>query len=465
MSTNNLAIRFTDETYASRQQVARELGTNLIDSIWKQILDYRKSYSAQLSVFDVTKTPFSITLTTNIVENNQRIFNKLKSSSESFLELKNESIEKDVLYNDMLKSSLRYLANYKEIIINDIALDNIIKGKSSDLLYAPLTRYLKALKYIELKDINVLDENLIANFLQILSGNVELLSFYRNKEIEIPSQKVLINREYEGAPVASIEPMMNALLNSINNNNNDLLIRLSATLYMFNYIKPFEHFNEELSVLICKCLISKFTDKSYATILPVEALVLEEKDVLVSSSKEVQKTRDLTYYLNDVSRLFDDVISSFNNRLIQLTRDSLENEYFDNKASSIREEKDESKDEEIFTSSKIENVNDKIITSTPHISNNQPVVNVHLFEELDEKSLNKAAQNLLESDPNLRPNQAHFYVRHCTLGKYYTIQQYKKCERVVYETARTSMEYLARAGYYRREQVKNKFVYTPISKE
>ena len=75
------------------------------------------------------------------------------------------------------------------------------------------------------------------------------------------------------------------------------------------------------------------------------------------------------------------------------------------------------------------------------------------------------AQNLLEQDPFLKKGQAHFYVRHCTMGKYYTIQQYKKCEGCVYETARTSMDNLAKLGYYRREQVKNKFVYTPISKE
>jgi predicted transcriptional regulator len=51
------------------------------------------------------------------------------------------------------------------------------------------------------------------------------------------------------------------------------------------------------------------------------------------------------------------------------------------------------------------------------------------------------------------------------MGKFYTIQQFKKAEGVVYETARTSMDNLAKRGYYRREQVKNKFVYTPISKK
>ena len=65
----------------------------------------------------------------------------------------------------------------------------------------------------------------------------------------------------------------------------------------------------------------------------------------------------------------------------------------------------------------------------------------------------------------LRKTQAHFYARHCSLGKYYTIQQFKKMEKVVYETARTSMDMLAKLGYYKKEQIKNKFVYTPIERK
>ena len=73
--------------------------------------------------------------------------------------------------------------------------------------------------------------------------------------------------------------------------------------------------------------------------------------------------------------------------------------------------------------------------------------------------------DLLEMDPMLKKSQAHFYVHHCTQGRYYTIQQFVKFEGCVYETGRTSMDDLAKLGYYRRDQIKNKFVYTPINKE
>ncbi|MFA7020216.1 MAG: hypothetical protein WC215_01470, partial [Bacilli bacterium] len=79
-----------------------------------------------------------------------------------------------------------------------------------------------------------------------------------------------------------------------------------------------------------------------------------------------------------------------------------------------------------------------------------------------EEDVRSVIKNLLESNPLLRPKQAEFYARHRTLGKYYTISMYKKEMDVVYETARTSMDNLAQLGYYRRENVKNKFVYTPV---
>jgi hypothetical protein len=84
---------------------------------------------------------------------------------------------------------------------------------------------------------------------------------------------------------------------------------------------------------------------------------------------------------------------------------------------------------------------------------------------IDEKEAYRLEKHLLELDPLLKKGQAKFYARHCTLGKKYTIQQYKKYNGCAYETARTSMDHLAELGYYRKEQVKNKFVYAPIPRQ
>ena len=87
-----------------------------------------------------------------------------------------------------------------------------------------------------------------------------------------------------------------------------------------------------------------------------------------------------------------------------------------------------------------------------------------LSPELDEKDAKRLEVNLLELDVRLKKGEAKFYARHCTLGRYYTIEQYKKLNRCVYETARTSMEHLVELGYYKKAKAGKKFVYTPIKR-
>ena len=95
----------------------------------------------------------------------------------------------------------------------------------------------------------------------------------------------------------------------------------------------------------------------------------------------------------------------------------------------------------------------------------QEIAVTYIPTVLDEKEACRLEQHLLELDPSLKKGEAKFYARHCTLGKKYTIAQYKKAIGCVYETARTSMDHLAELGYYRKEQLKNKYVYSPIPRK
>ena len=56
MATNNLGVRFTEEVYASRTQVAKALGTNLIDPFWNAIVAYRKPFTSVLPLRDIGKS-------------------------------------------------------------------------------------------------------------------------------------------------------------------------------------------------------------------------------------------------------------------------------------------------------------------------------------------------------------------------------------------------------------------------
>ena len=80
---------------------------------------------------------------------------------------------------------------------------------------------------------------------------------------------------------------------------------------------------------------------------------------------------------------------------------------------------------------------------------------------LTEHDAQKIERHLMEMDPSLSRAEAYFYARHCTMGKYYTISQFKNEIGCAYETARTSMEHLQQADITVRKSLKiNSF--TPI---
>lgn len=467
MNNDALAIRYTDENYLSRQELARTLGTNLIDPFWSAILQYRNRFAQNLNLYDVSKNAYKLILTSSLNDKSILIDEKINKVYKELDELKSDSYEKKHVLFEMKKNALSFVAKNNNVLINDLAIENIITKNNVNSIYSTVVSYLNALDYIESNYNKPIDVDLLATFLEILNGGGELISFYRDNDFNGVNQKVLINREYDGAPVNSIEPMVNRLIDFINAHNVNASLKISIINYMFNYIKPFEKFNNEISILLSKMLLAKTSLKEYAIYLPIENSLVENKQSLDNYRRESRKTNDLTYFVNVFLPLMENASSIVLDRIVTISRDLAEQAYFgDGKTieQSIKEEK------ELIEENNEISVEEPIIKNTSlnkikeNINAEKPAIDLTNFQQIDEKTLNKMAEDLLESDPNLRPSQAHFFVRHCTIGKYYTIQQFKKAERCVYETARTSMDNLARRGYYRREQIKNKFVYTPISK-
>ena len=472
MANEDLAIKFTDNDYLTRNEVARALGTNLIDSIWKSILSYREQFALKLDLKDVVGKDLKITLTNSVNEKTAALENSLSRAVSRFDEVANGSIEKDNLKLELLKIELRSVAEFRGIIINDIALENIINGTNNNPLYQPISNYLNCLnKFMDNPNVEV-GEDTLADYLSIIQGGGELNEFYRMSDFSSSSQRVLINREYIAAPVDSIEPLMNSLFAFINESNFNLAIKLDVIHYMFNYIKPFSKYNEELAILIMKHALVKAGLDENSVFIPLEYFLSNDRNQLINVNKESQKSCDLTYYINKANNILEKASYCVLDKIVQFNKKEAENAFFSDEAETIEEvdkKIEEQKNNDILVNIDDEEDSPKEEKQPKKVDdsfmNNEPAINVNAFKDLNEKQLKAAQTDLLESDPQLRPSQAHFYVRHCTLGKYYTIQQFKKAEGCVYETARTSMDNLARRGYYRREQIKNKFVYTPISKE
>jgi Fic family protein len=462
MANQDLSIRFTDEAYATRTDVMRALNTSLIDSIWRNIEEYRSRFSRILSLRDIAKRPLRVTFTPNITDKITSLERKLTRAMSQYSQLEKDAPERKAIVKEGYLKILSYLAQKNNLVATDIDLNAIVTGQNFNSAHESLSDYYKTLKHFEEFHHDPIDENFLADFLSRIKGENELVSFYREKDYARPYQTV-IGSEYDFAPAATIEFLMNDLLDFINNSEISFVVKVVAAYYFVEYVKPFETQNEEISILLCKSILSHNDIGEVSAFLPMESLLVMRNENFRKIFLEVQKTNDLTYALVAIIDVMMNEVQSFLDLVTQVKMKAVKKEYraLENDLPSSKPIVSEKPVEK-----PVEKKVEQVVKASPVVQEAKPELVVvpqpaTLPMEEDVKSVVK---NLLESNPLLRPKQAEFYARHRTLGKYYTIAMFKKEMDVVYETARTSMDNLAQLGYYRRENVKNKFVYTPIKK-
>lgn len=470
MGSLDLNRKYTIEKYCTRIEVAKAIGTNLIEPLWKDIVSYRKTFARPLPVCDAFKTPFSITYIDSVHNKTYVISEKMSSYILGIGKLSDSRIAYNAFTSDMLKQSLKYIARANKIDASEITLQLIVEGKCTDDAYRPLINYYRALKHLENHPIPYLSEDVLADYYAILRGEEELTSFYRINDNVTSASKALVDREFDnGVPAHLIDDMMENLILFANNTEASLPVRSAVLFYMFNYIKPFKEHNNEMAAILTKCLLSDTNIGSAAIYLPLEKMLVSEEfygDIF----KEVLKTKDFTYAYIECANKLTESFDKALDKIVQVNAHALD------VAAKLGDDRAKIKEEFGVDIEVDEPVKPKVIQPKPStivqpkpaqvtIVKPQTVVVEADEKDLSEKELRALENDMLESDPFIKKGQAHFYVRHCTKGKFYTIQQYKKFEGCVYETARTSMDNLAVRGYYRREAIKNKFVYTPIDKE
>jgi Fic family protein len=258
--------------------------------------------------------------------------------------------------------------------------------------------------------------------------------FYREKELT-NRPKSLVARVYEAAPYPLIEPMMQMLLTTIKSLTLSPIVVATIALYYLDYIKPFEAFNDEMSFLLFKNILIHSDYESAACYLNIEQLM--ENEAYEKRLLEVQRTRDITYLLDFLLQPMMASVDQLLDRLISMQKQTV-----------IQEDKQSSLKPSSFP------LPSALPKETKPFSSSEYTVG--------EVEANRLQQHLLETHPSMKKGEAVFYARHHTVGKYYTLSQYKQQLECAYETARTSMEHLVKLGYYRKEKYKNKYVYTPV---
>jgi hypothetical protein len=505
MNNNDFEVRFTDNIYATRQDVAKALNTQLIDSIWRNILEYRSKFCAVISLRNITKTPFRITYTPTIVSKINSVERKLSTAMVNYSSFSGNAREKFALKHKIYEDIIISLSKLYNVELSTEVIDSIINldNKNYSILEQPIYRYFAALRQVEEHFADPINDDFYARLYSILTDNNNLTILFREKDPE-SATRMLINHDYTyGAPHTLVEPMCDNMTDFLVNSEQSFVVKAVAGMFFINLVKPFDEFNQEMSVLVFKSVISHGGINDVGALFPFESIVSIEQNELKRMIIESQKTNDFTYVLSYVLDKMllniDSLLDNIENYKIY----SAKNEFRRDEQIEINEEKKAQpinntsipqnfdttidKKENIRENDSIQNVEVKkeiiapkptpapikesIIVDTKRQENknleNEPVRFAIPKEalQLNETDANRYEEFLLESEPTMKKGQAHFFARHCTIGKYYTIQQYKRSIGVVYETARTSMENLVKLGYYKKEQIKNKFVYTPMEKK
>ena len=506
MANNDLAMRFTEDRYATKNEVARELKITSVDTFWANIQSYRSNFYHYLSIRTIEKNMIVLCgcPSVNSLVNNVEM--KLIRANREYGLILPSSKQYRQITNKFGREILSILNDAEQLGVGEDFYDSVLRHEVVSAIPQNmlLVNYLKALSYIKRSYVNPINEDFLAELYAKLLGQEELTEFYRASEDRNPENRVLIDRVYTSAPVGLIDTMMGNLFTFISNSNLSTSLKAIVTFFYINYVKPFAKYSEEVAVLMAKAILAHEAFGETVVDLPLEKLLLLPAEEAARVYVEVQKTSDITYFVNYgfkyLSSYCDNILDSIAKSKVEELREDFYQT--DEKLEEVevpvaptpqpvKQEKIETID--LFAASQEEEVRptpqparepapvpapvQKEVEEPqelPEAPKKKTVKVTYVQEELavayipvalDEKQAVLLEQDLLERDPELKKGEAKFYARHCTKGKKYTIAQYKKSLRCAYETARTSMDHLAELLYYRKEKIKNKYVYIPVERE
>ena len=472
MANANIPVRFTEEKYATKSEVSKELNIHFIDSIWSTILSYRSNFNRYLNLRTIENSRLSFCSCPTISDKVSAAERKITNLYSQYSKLTNNLNDTNYLKNYYYSEALKYLARQYDLDVTNEFLRTIVTGELKEISgqYKVLANYTEALKYIENGYVNSIDEDFLGDLYCKILGVINLDSFYRTAEDKHPENRVIIDRIYTAAPVSSIEILMNALFDFIKTGSLSPLVKSIVAYYYVNYVKPFPKYNDELAVLLAKGILAHELG-AFGVILPIETLLTTNVERIAKIFVEVQKTGDITYFVDYALDVITKICEEIGDHIVNLNATGLKSDFFKEDTPETPVSETPVVEEtvgvsEVVETTEVETVKEVSKPKKIKVETKEEQIAVsYIPTMIDEKEACRLEQHLLELDPSLKKGEAKFYARHCTLGKKYTIAQYKKAIGCVYETARTAMDHLAELGYYRKEQLKNKYVYSPIARK
>jgi Fic family protein len=492
MASNDLAIRFTETKYATRSEVSKDLKMSLIDNIWSNILSYRSAFNQYLTLRSVDRNSLLVCFCPTVANSVNELEGKILRVLREYMRMSPLTGDAKHFEDAWMIKSLEYVAAKYDLDVTEPYLRSLVQGDVREISssHRVLLNYMNALAFIKSKFSSPIDIDFFAELYAKAIGEAELTSFYRTENDKNAFNRVLIDPVYTSAPANLIETLMSELFAFIQNGKTSGLLKGIATYYYINYVRPFPSYNDEVALLMAKAVFAHTGMSELGLLLPLESLLNDKQDVLAKITLEVQKTNDLTYFVNFMVPYIDEKCDRILDYIANRSSEEMKSDYYrleEAPAPIVQPEPKAVVQPEATLL--VEPEKAVYVTEVAPVKQEEPAkviekpeVRVLEKEEprevmvekiavsyippvLDEKQAARLEEHLLELDPSLKRNEAKFYARHCTLGKKYTIAQCKKSLGCAYETARTTMEHLVELGYYRKEMVKNKHVYSPIPRD
>lgn len=480
--STNFAKRFCEDTYSSREEVSSAYNLSNIDYIWEKVVEYRKNHTQTLEISSNDKNKFNLVNTNTIMT---KIFRFETYLNKIFFDYNNlTSHGKQQFKVNRFIRILGNVAASSHIQVSDSILSTIIEGKVSTIPNEDLfiSNYLNALNYLSTHDAgNITAETFNALFQILRDGSLNNETLfddvkYRQTQLDTPHY-YQPGYVYQAALVDRIPEMMEQLIDLANDSSLLAVTKSILTMFYIKYINPYELFGDYIATLAYKTSLAYSGYGVIAQFINIEGLMLFEDELAKKYLDLAQKTSDVTYFFNyaldyllaDEAEILDDIAEAVKQEVhyedthVQLSQLEVD---------SLKEKEEQiNKDNQVNTFENTENGESEEINYEPtnKISNQQLYssslqVALPIFPKgFGEEDIERITTDLLETYPQLSKSQAHFYAGHCTLGRAYTIQQFKEVEKTSYETARTSMDHLVTLGLYERGKVKNKFIYRPVS--
>ena len=464
---NSRQKRYTDDDYLSPKGVSEAIGFSAVDFIWKDIKLYREQKKKLLPLYSPSRNQFFYTGLDSVNEklaageNSLAEFIRQYKTVSAFKETKEEA-DRICYLRNLSRASTLYKAD-----VNELTIKAMLNGMfaEEDKRKRGIFGYKKLLDALQQTVEKSPDqESFLAESLQKILGSEELVRFYRETD-----QKTYMTDSYSAASPARLIPdLMDSLWKFLDKSGLSVLMNTLIAIYWVSYVQPFESKEESnlLAVALGRYVLSTSGLSVIANVLPLEETLIFTPHFEKYEDTEIRRSGDLTYFLLYATAALKKAIAELLDAFQRINNTAIEREYREipkSEISSLKEEEPKpvsapKKEPTRLMDESIEDAEDyDLPEETGALSFSAPRQSSRTDKEVKEM-----ARYLLETHPRLRKAQANFYANHCVLGRYYTIQDFKRSVRCAYETARTSMDLLADEGLYKKLKIKNKYVYTPL---